>query len=108
MENNVILKYHDEMSHFGPEKTSEAILRNYWFSNLKSKVKTHIANCLKCIAFSLTTREKEGYLNSIPKGDVPFLTCHVDHFGPIDKNSDKKVHFARDQWFHQIYKALRG
>lgn len=90
MENNIIRKYHDELGHFCAEKTSEAILRNYWFPQLKDKVKTYITNCLKCIAFSPITGKKEGYLNSIPKGDIPFLTCHIDHFGPIDKNISSK------------------
>lgn len=31
MENSVILKYHDEMGHFGHEKTVEATLQYYWF-----------------------------------------------------------------------------
>lgn len=92
MENQVIRKYHDEMGHFGYEKTCEAILRNYWFPNMNIKVKTYIANCLKCIAFSPLTGKREGFLNCIPKGEKPFLTCHIDHFGPIDKRIASKQH----------------
>ena len=92
MEYHVLRKFHDELGHFGCEKTTEAILRIYWFPALRDKVKIYIANCLKCIAFSPTTCRKEGYLNPIPKGDLPFLTYHVDHFGPIDRKLVSKQH----------------
>lgn len=92
MENQIMKKYHDEMGHFGAEKTCEKILRNYWFPEIKDKVKIYIANCLKCIAFSPSTGRREGFLHPIPKGDIPFLTCHVDHFGPIDKRLTSKQH----------------
>ena len=85
MERNVLYKYHDEFGHLGREKTSEAITKNYWFPKLREKVETHIKNCLKCIAFSPVTGKKEGYLNIVPKGDVPFSTLHIDHLGPIDR-----------------------
>ena len=92
MEYLVLRKFRDELGHFGCEKTAEAILRNYWFPALRDKVKTYIANCLKCIAFSPTTGRKERYLNPITKGDLPFLTYHVDHFGPIDRKLVSKQH----------------
>ena len=44
MENNILFKYHDQMGHLGVEKTMEVILKNYWFSDLKSKVRAHISN----------------------------------------------------------------
>lgn len=31
MERSVIFKYHDEMGHFGTEKTYQLIIQNYWF-----------------------------------------------------------------------------
>lgn len=79
MEDQVMRKYHDEMGHFEPEKTYEKILRNYWFPNIKEKVKVYIANYLKCVAFSPSTGKEKGFLHPIPKGNVPFDTCHVDH-----------------------------
>lgn len=56
---------------------------------MKSKVRHHIDNCLKCIQFSVPTGKKEGFLHSIPKGDKPFLTLHVDHLGPLEKTRYK-------------------
>lgn len=74
MEKHIIRKYHDELGHLGIEKTSDIILKNYWFPNLRSKVKTHIANCLKCIAFFPSEGRGEGFLNAIPKRETPFIT----------------------------------
>jgi len=67
------------------EKTANTILQNYWFPNLTTKIKQHIAHCLKCIAYSPTSGKPEGTLHSIPKGNIPLDTLHVDHLGPMDK-----------------------
>lgn len=83
MEHTIFHKYHDEMGHFSVEKTVDSIKRNYWALNLKAKVEKYIKNCLKCIAFAPGGRRKEGYLNSIPKGEIPFYTAHVDFLGPL-------------------------
>lgn len=85
MENQAMHKYHDEMGHIGTEKTTTIILRSYWFPNLRDKVETHIRNCLKCISYSPSSGKAEGFLHSIPKGNISFMTLHIDHFGPVDK-----------------------
>lgn len=90
MEKNVVLKCHDEMGHFGVGKTSQAILQDYWFPKLRNKVESHIKNCLKCIAYAFKTRKSEGFLNTIPKGNVSFATLHIDHLGSMDKYSVKR------------------
>lgn len=92
MENQILKKYHNEMGHFGSEKTSEAISRNYWFPKIKEKTKSYIANCLKCVAFSPSAGKRVGFLHPIPKGDLPFLTIHIDHFGLVDKSITSKQH----------------
>jgi len=32
----------------------------------------------------------EGFVHSIPKGEVPFETVHIDHFGPVDRTNAAK------------------
>lgn len=81
----MLYKYHDKMGHFGVEKTVHVIKQNYWFPKLKEKVESHVRNCLKCIAYSPVSGRKEGYLHSIPKGNVPFNTLHIDYYGPVDR-----------------------
>lgn len=92
MESHVLRKYHDDLGHFGPEKTLNAIDKTYWFPQMHDKIKEHIRNCLKCIAFSPCVGKAEGFLHPIPKGNVPFATFHVDHVGPIDKRHLIKKH----------------
>lgn len=90
MEKNVLFKYHDEFGYLGIEKTMDNILKNYWFPSFKDKVKIHVQNCLKCIAFSTQSGCKEGFIHSIPKGDVPCSIVHIDYYGPVDKTQKVK------------------
>lgn len=70
MEQSIIRTYHDDIGHVGINKTSELILRTYWFPNLKEKIRNYITNCLKCIAYSPVTGKKEGFLHNLPKGNL--------------------------------------
>jgi len=47
-------------------------------------------HCLKCISFSPISGKTEGYLHPIPKGNLPFETIHIDHFGPVDNRVSLK------------------
>jgi len=89
MENNVIRTCHDDLAHVGLPKVIENISRVYWFPDMRNKVRHYIDNCLKCIEFSKPSGRKEGFLFSIPKGDKPFVTLHIDHLGPLEKTSYK-------------------
>lgn len=104
---HVIRLYHDNYAHVGVEKTCELILRTYWFPNLRDKVKDYIANCLKCVVYSPKCGIPEGKLHSIPKGSVPFDTCHIDHYGPLEKcrNQDKYIFLIIDAFtkFIKLY-----
>lgn len=91
MEDHVLYKYHDQLGHIGRDKMLSAIVKSYWFSNIKNKVMEHIENCLKCIAFSTKYGKGEGFLHSIPKGNKPFKIIHIDHYGPVDNSRLKKI-----------------
>lgn len=56
---------------------------------MKNKIKNHIENCVKCIAFTKNPGKKEGQLHSIPK-EGPFMTVHIDHYGPINRSHATK------------------
>jgi len=107
MEVNVIRSVHEEYGHLGVEKTSEVILRTFWFPNLREKVKSFISNCLKCITYSPVYGRKEGELHSIPKTPIPFDTTHIDHYGPLEKtgNTNKYLFFIIDAFtkFVRLY-----
>ena len=78
------------LSHLSCEKTAEYIRRNYWFPKINGKVKLYISNCLKCIAFNEHSGKNEGVLYSIPKGNKPFDTIHIDYFGPLEPRNKLK------------------
>lgn len=90
MEKHVLFRYHNEMGHVGPGKMIEAIRRTYWFPRVRKKCEDHVRHCLKCISFSPSSGKSEGYLHPIPKGNLPFETIHIDHFGPVDKRVASK------------------
>lgn len=92
MESQVIQNCHDQLGHLGENKTVEYILRSYWFPELREKVKLYIKNCLKCLTYSPVYGNSEGILHSIPKGDKPFLTLHIDHYGPLEKTGNGKTY----------------
>lgn len=90
MENEVIRHCHDSLGHVGINKTCEYLNRVYYFPKIKEKVINYIRNCLKCITYSPVSGKSPGVLHSIPKGNVPFATLHIDHYGPLEKTSSGK------------------
>lgn len=89
-ESQIIKNCHDHLGHLGVEKTSDYISRSYWFPNLQKKVKLYIKNCLKCIVYAPVYGKSEGELHSIPKGNKPFVTLHIDHYAPLEKTPTGK------------------
>lgn len=85
LENNVIRACHDDLGHLGVDKVVDNISRVYWFPQIRRKTKDYVGNCLKCIEFSPTSGKVEGYLHSLDKGNLPFQTVHIDHYGPLEK-----------------------
>lgn len=93
MERNVIQTHHENLCHLGVEKCFDFLRKTYWFPSMKNKIKQYIANCLKCVHFSPTSGKKEAVLHNIPKGDKPFETLHIDHYGPLPTSvTNKKKH----------------
>lgn len=93
LETGVMHKYHNELGHVGVEKTVRNIMNSYWFPEMKSKVENHIKGCLKCVAFTPDSGKSQGSLHSIPKGDVPFSTIHVDHLALVSRSSSSTKHY---------------
>jgi len=94
IEEKILYKYHNELGHLGRDKVMGAIVRTYWFSNMKEKVVRHIENCIRCVAYSPKTGKGEGLLYSLPKGNVPFEIINIDHYGPVDIGRAKKHLFV--------------
>lgn len=69
------------------------VRRDYWFKNMRSKIKKVLTGCINCILAERKNGKQEGFLNVIYKGDVPLHTYHVNHLGsmPITKKSYRHI-----------------
>lgn len=92
MEKSVLFKYHDELGHMGVEKVHDIVSKTYWFPKLRKKIADHIQTCSKCIAYNPSRGKTEGKITSIPKGDKPFDTIHIDHVTISDARVPNKKH----------------
>lgn len=59
---------------------------------MKERIRQYISNCLKYIEFGPKYGKNEGFLHSLPKGNVPFDTLHIDHYGPLEKSRNGNKH----------------
>ncbi|XP_028165519.1 uncharacterized protein LOC114356506 [Ostrinia furnacalis] len=80
---------HDDVGHFGFEKTLERLRSYYWFPKMRRFTKKYVAACLECAHHKIPSGAKEGELHPIPKIDVPFHTIHADHLGPFVRSKHK-------------------
>ena len=90
MEENIIRLNHERIGHQSLDKTYAAIRENYWFPQTRKKTESHIANCVRCIAYATPARVTDRNLYNIPKKPVPFDTIHIDHFGPLPSLASKR------------------
>lgn len=74
---------HDEIGHLGAEKTLERIKKTYWFPRMAKFIRKYVSACIECAYSKKGNHNKEGFLNPIPKVEVPFHTLHIDHLGPF-------------------------
>ncbi|XP_059055505.1 uncharacterized protein LOC131849440 [Achroia grisella] len=78
---------HDDLGHFGFDKTLARIQETFWFPKMRRFVKKYVRACLQCAHHKGTTGRQEGELHPIPKIEIPFHTIHVDHLGPFVRSS---------------------
>lgn len=83
---------HDDIGHFGYEKTLDRIKKNYWFTKMSKFVKKYVNACIECAFAKKNSNQHEGLLHPIAKVDVPFHTLHVDHLGPFVKSNRGNTH----------------
>ena len=86
MRQQVVKAAHDNLGHFGVEKTLHRLCENYWFPRMRNYVEQYIACCIPCLYNKRNSGKKEGFLRPIPKGVEPLNIFHVDHLGPFPKS----------------------
>lgn len=92
MRQQVVRAAHDDMGHFGVEKTLNNLCKHYWFPRMRHYVEKYISCCVPCIFSKKPSGKKEGFLHPIPKKPEPFDRLHIDHYGPLPKSSKGNVH----------------
>lgn len=74
---------HDDIGHFGVDKTLSKIRENYYFPKMRKFVTKYVNSCLNCLYYKAPSGKKPGQLHPIEKVAVPFHTLHLDHVGPF-------------------------
>ncbi|GFX81975.1 hypothetical protein TNCV_2571741 [Trichonephila clavipes] len=104
-----LIKLAHEKGHFSSAKTEEIVKRDFFIPNLSKQVQNVIINCVSCILANKKCGKKEGFLNPIPKEDVPLSTYHVDFIGPLPSTNKRYQHiltiidaFTKFTWLYPV------
>lgn len=92
MEDNVIRVVHEKLAHQSVDKCYAKLSEQYWFPQMRSKIRAFIDRCVKCIMHAAPVRISEQNLYCIPKAPIPFDTIHIDHYGPLPSLMNKRKH----------------
>lgn len=82
MQFEILRRTHDQ-GHFKTKKMEELIKREFYIPKLKKKIERFVQNCVTCILSDRKSGKQEGMLHPIPKDDLPLVTLHIDHLGPM-------------------------
>lgn len=82
----ILKKNHDDVGHYGFEKTLQRIQEHYWFPKMRRFIKKYVSSCLECAHHKTPGGKREGELHPIEKVSIPFHTVHADHLGPFVKS----------------------
>lgn len=82
--------FHDDHVHIGIDKTTESILRHFWFPGLRQFVRKYVLHCLVCLAHKKIPRTSSQPIESWTKPDVPFGVIHTDVLGPLPESNGFK------------------
>lgn len=82
--------FHDEHSHINAEKTTDLILKHFWFPGLRQFVIKYISHCIVCLSCKRVPRAPLQPINSWFKPDDPFHTVHIDVLGPLPESKGYK------------------
>ncbi|GBO39603.1 Transposon Tf2-9 polyprotein [Araneus ventricosus] len=104
-----IIKLAHEKGHFSAAKTEGVVKQEFFIPNLSKQVQNVIFNCVPCILTNKKSGKKDGFLNPIPKEDVPLSTYHVDFIGPLPSTNKKYQHiltivdaFTKFTWLYPV------
>lgn len=82
--------FHDDHEHIGIDRTTDLILRHFWFPALRQFVSKYISHCLICLSHKKVPRAPQLPIESWTKPDIPFATIHTDVLGPLPESNGFK------------------
>lgn len=88
----VLRTNHDNVGHFGFEKTLQRIRDLFWFPKMRKFTRKYVSACLECAHHKVPSGAKEGLLHPIPKIYIPLHTLHADHLGPFPRSKRGNVY----------------
>ncbi|GBL86110.1 hypothetical protein AVEN_89143-1 [Araneus ventricosus] len=104
-----LIKLAHENGHFSVVKTEEIVKQEFFIPNLTNVVKSVIVNCIPCILANKKSGKKEGFLNPIPKEEIPLSTYHIDFIGPLTSTNKSYQHiftiidaFTKFIWLYPV------
>ncbi|EFA13614.2 Retrovirus-related Pol polyprotein from transposon gypsy-like Protein [Tribolium castaneum] len=89
MRKSIVVKHHDQLGHFGVDRTVAKIRERYWFSKMKQYVQRHISACAECLLNKIPSGKRPGELHPPRPPRRPFEKIHLDHVGPLVKTDDE-------------------
>lgn len=108
MQIEVVRKCHS-LGHFSIAKTEDVVKRDFYFPNMKKCIANVVNNCIECILVNKKRGKGEGFLNPIPKEDIPLSTYHIDFVGPLPSTNKSYNHiftvidaFSKFAWLYPV------
>lgn len=108
MQVEVVKKCHS-LGHFSVAKTEDVVKRDFYFPNIKKCIENVVKSCIECILVNKKRGKGEGFLNPIPKEDIPLSTYHIDFVGPLPTTNKKYNHiftvidaFTKFAWIYPV------
>lgn len=105
---DLVRRVHNK-GHFNSVKTEEVLKQDFFIPNMRKFVEKVVANCVQCILCNKKRGKGEGFLNPIPKENVPLSTYHLDHVGPFPSTNKNYQHiltvvdaFTKFCWFYPV------
>lgn len=88
----VVKGAHDDVGHFGLDKTLERVKATFWFPRMRQFIRKYIIECVECCYNKAKAGKPEGELHYRVVDPTPFATVHLDHLGPFKKSLSGNTH----------------
>ena len=78
LKDEILRLCHEEMGHFGRERTLQEVLKLYWWPTVREDVQRYVATCPTCQRVKPGAESKQGELHPLPIPQEPFEQVTMD------------------------------